>query len=237
MTLRDPFLVDLWRFLGGDTEPGDFEQWIYAHIDEWDVRLGTRSALDVIATDFRSPDAVSDVRRILREYAERVSDLACRCMTVPNVAVLGMGEESERVLGTIERRRARGNPFWWLWCGECIHCGQWWLIAQEERQNDVFCLRRLGDAEVRLLQENDIWPADFDSYETLLRLALKAGWSVRFADPENAKSLRWTIADLAKARPGLKVSDLAQLLNLDIDLARILAERAVREDGAVIVFD
>jgi hypothetical protein len=168
---------------------------------------------------------------------ERVSDLTCRCITLPNVAVIDMGEESEIVLGTIEERRSRGEPFWWLWCGECTRCGQWWLVAQEERQNDVFCLRRLAVDEATALLENKIWPPDFDSYEALLRLGLKAGKRVRFAEPEEANSLRWTIADLAKARPGIRVSELAELLNLEIDTALTLAKRAVRNDGAVIEFD
>jgi hypothetical protein len=42
-------------------------------------------------------------------------------------------------------------------------------------------------------------------------LGLDAGKSLRFADLEQANSLRWTIADLAKARPGIRVSELAEL--------------------------
>jgi len=87
------------------------------------------------------------------------------------------------------------------------------------------------------LVETNVWPPDFDSYEALLRLGFDAGKSVRFADPEEANALRWTIADLAKARPGIRVSELAELLNLEIDTARVLAKRAVRDDGAVIEFD
>jgi hypothetical protein len=49
--------------------------------------------------------------------------------------------------------------------------------------------------------------------------------------------LRWTIADLAKARPGIRVSELAELLNLDLETALTLAKRAVRDDAAVIEFD
>jgi hypothetical protein len=49
--------------------------------------------------------------------------------------------------------------------------------------------------------------------------------------------LRWTITDLAKARLGIRVSELAKLLNLDIDTAHALARRAVRDDGALIELD
>jgi hypothetical protein len=237
VTVRDPFLVDLWRFVRGDAESAEFERWIYRQSDELESRLGKGPALDVLGADFRSTEAVAGLRRILCEYAERVSNLECRCVTLPNVAVIDMGDDSERVLTTIEERRSRGEPFWWLWCGECTRCGQWWLVAQEERQNDVFCLRRLADGEAIALVEHNNWPSDFDSYEALLRLSLNAGKSVQFAEPEEAKSLRWTIADLAKARPGIRVSELAELLNLDLETALTLAKRAVRDDAAVIEFD
>ena len=235
--MSDLVLADLWRFVRGDAEVAEFEQWIYAHNAELESRLGERVALQLLATDYRSSEAVAGIKALLREYVERVSDADCRCMTLPNVAVVDMGDESERALASIEQRRSRAEPFWWLWCGECTRCGQWWLVAQEERQNDVFCLRRLEDHEVTGLVESNVWPPDFDSYEALLRLGLDAGKSVRFADPEQAGSLRWTIADLAKARPGISVYELAELLNLEIDTARVLAKRAVRDDGAVIEFD
>jgi hypothetical protein len=147
------------------------------------------------------------------------------------------GKESEPVLATIEERLSRGRALLVALCGECIRCGQWWIVGQEERQNDVFCLRRLNGAEVTEVVESDVWPPDFDSYGALLRLGFDAGTIVRLAEPEEANSLRWTIADLAKARPGIRVSELAELLNLEIDTTRVLARRAVRDDGAVIDFD
>lgn len=237
MTVRDPLVVELWRFVRGDEEPAEFEQWIYAHSVELESRLGKQPALEVLATDFRSAAAVPAVRQVLREYAERVSELECRCITLPNVAVIDMGDDSERVLASIEQRRSRGEPLWWLWCSECTRCGQWWLVGQEERQNDVFCLRRLADAEATALIANDIWPPDFDSYEALLRLGLIAGKSVRFAEPEQDKSLRRTVADLARARPGIRVSELVDLLNLEIDIALTLAKRAVQDDRVTIDLD
>lgn len=237
MTPEDSLLADLWRFVRGDRGVAEFEQWIYAHGDELASRLGEQAALQVLAADYRSPDAVAGVKALLREYAERTSRIECRCITLPDVGVVDMGDESAGVLASIEQRQSRGEPFWWLWCGECTRCGQWWLVGQEERQNDVFCLRRLNGDEVTGLVETNVWPPDFDSYEALLRLGLDAGKSVRFADPEEANSLRWTIADLAKARPGIRVSELADLLNLEIDTAQMLARRAVRDDGAVIEFD
>ena len=87
------------------------------------------------------------------------------------------------------------------------------------------------------VHKHNIWPSDFDSYEALLRLGSDTGKSVWFAEPEEVHSLRWTMTDLAKARPGTRVSELAKLLNVDIDTADALARRAVRDDGVVIELD
>jgi len=233
----DPALADLWRFVRGDATVAVFEQWIYARSDELERRLGQEKALEVLAADYRSSEAVVRVKELLRDYLESVWTDECRCITLPKLAVIDMGEESNQALATIERRRARGEPFWWLWAGECTCCAQWWLVGQEERQNDVFCLRRLDDGEANALVEHNIWPSDFDSYEVLLRLSMEAGKSVRFVEPETAKSLRSTIEDLARARPGICVSELAELLNLDVDTAKRLARRVVHEEGVLVEFD
>lgn len=236
--MLDSFILDIWRFVRGDTEAREFEQWLYARTDELENRLGGQNALAVLSADYGVSAAVADVRKILRAFAEQASSsLPCRCVTLANVAVVEMGSPGDQVLETIEERRSRGEPWWWLWCGECSRCSQWWLVGQEERQNDVFCLRRLDADETNDLIQNNVWPSDFDRYESLLRLGHDAGVMFRFADPEEASSLRWTMADLAKARPGIRVAELASLLNLEPDTARILAERAIREDGVVIQLD
>ena len=235
--MLDPFTLDIWRFVRGDTEPREFERWLYAQADELERRLGAQKALDVLSADYGASAAVASVRKILRAFAAQASlSLPCRCVTLANVAVVEMGSRGDE-LATIDERRSRGEPWWWLWCGECSRCGQWWLVAQEERQNDVFCLRRLEADQVNDLLQNNVWPSDFDSYESLLRLGHDAGVRFTFADPEQASSLRWTIVDLAKAKPGVRVAELASLLNLEPDTARMLAERAIRDDGVAIQLD
>ena len=78
--------------------------------------------------------------------------------------------------------------------------------------------------------------AGYDTYEALLWMGLKAGCSVRFVDPLTG-SLPWTIEDLARTRPGIRLSEIARLLNLETDLARTLAEQAMKEKGVSIDFD
>ncbi len=50
-------------------------------------------------------------------------------------------------------------------------------------------------------------------------------------------SLGATLADLAGARPGIKTSELATLLNLNRDLVTVLARRATEADRVAITFD
>src|SRR5262249_8900980 len=100
------------------------------------------------------PRPLQGVRNILRAFATQASlSLPCKCVTLANVAVVEMGSPGDE-LATIDERRSRGEPWWWLRCGECSRCTQWWLVAQEERQNDVFCLRRLDADEVNDLLQN-----------------------------------------------------------------------------------
>jgi hypothetical protein len=50
-------------------------------------------------------------------------------------------------------------------------------------------------------------------------------------------SMAWTIADLAKEHPGITISEIAKLLNLDMELAKDLAKKAVRNEGIKINFE
>ena len=77
----------------------------------------------------------------------------------------------------------------------------------------------------------------FDHYEDLLRIARGAGKRVHFLEPLKSKSLRWTMSDLATARPGIRISKIAELLNLDLDLAEEIAREVAQEDDVSIVFD
>jgi hypothetical protein len=139
----------------------------------------------------------------------------------------------------IQKIHDRGEPYWWLYAARCQRCGAAWLVAQEERQNDVILLHRLSAAELDGILTKNEWPSTFDQYETLLRLGRAAGHSVLWPDPLGDSSLESTIADLARQRPGITVEELAELLELDTNTTAVLAERArlrhgvtIRSDGA-----
>ena len=85
--------------------------------------------------------------------------------------------------------------------------------------------------------ERSVWPSDFDRYETLLRMGADAGRAFTFLDPIGDSSLKWTIADLARERPGITVTELCDLLNLDRETAATIAWSVVEDKGADIRFD
>lgn len=146
-----------------------------------------------------------------------------------------MGEH-EGVFDTLRQVRRRGMPWWWLGCAECRTCGQVWLIAQEERQNDIFIMRKLdADAGYQLVS-NDVWPTDFDRFERLLEIGRDSGHRVNFVDPLGDSSLIDTAGDLAQERPGIRVSELASLLALPPALAAEVARQAVADRGVTITF-
>jgi hypothetical protein len=160
----------------------------------------------------------------------------CRCATLGEFAVVDMGQH-EAVFHTLDRVRDRGAPYWWLYASVCRACKTTWVVAQEERQNDIFILKRIEPPATDELLRNNVWPPGFERYEALLEIGHKYGRKARFLDPPEDSSLPWTIADLARERPGIAVSDLARLLNLAPDVATKLARTVVANKAVDITFD
>ena len=104
-------------------------------------------------------------------------------------------------------------------------CEQWWLVAADERINDVFLMRRLTDAEIEALQRQSEWPADFSKFAEVLRLGRDRGHRWAFADPESS-ALVCTVADLAREEDGIRISRVASLLQIDLPHAQRLADLA-----------
>jgi hypothetical protein len=172
------------------------------------------------------------------------ADDSCVCIQLLDIAVVLMGGGPlyavyEKVSETLEVVKLRGEPYEWVSAQRCRQCGQEWLVGTELGHIDVLCLRRLTpEAADRLLKE-DVWPSDFNKYATLLRLGKEAGriggW-IEGMDP-SLSSIPWTIARLARETPGIHVSELAELLNLDLSVATKFAEGVVREKGVRITFE
>jgi hypothetical protein len=150
----------------------------------------------------------------------------CECRHLEDPAVIEMGHH-EDVFRTLDRVRHRRPPRRWLLSFKCRACGQDWLVASEERQNDVYILRRLDTPTADRIANDAVWPPDFDRYETLLEIGRAAGRWARFADVADSP-LPHTITDLARERPGI---------NLDPATAADLARQVVDTAGVTITFD
>jgi hypothetical protein len=163
-----PDVLEIWRFVRGDTPAGDFEEWFYSN-EDLEPKLGAALYLEVISADFSNRDAVHRLRQSLAAWAEKFERLECRCVRLADFAVVAMGDvQAVEVFATLEQQKRRGEPYWWLSTYECSACGQRWLVAQEERHNDVFILRRLAADEWEAILEQNAWPDNFDRYEDLL---------------------------------------------------------------------
>ena len=137
---------------------------------------------------------------------------------------------SGRDLPTLEPVRGRGLPWWWLYESRCTVCGAHWLIAQEERFNDIFVLKRLSTAETEQIEQLGVWPTYFDRYETLLRLGAEAGHHARFMNPQEDTLQRIT-QTLLYDRPSISLAEVGDLLNLSPGEAGWLLEAARSNPG------
>lgn len=218
-----PALLAVWRFARGDTAVADFEGWLYAD-QSVERLLGGELYFRCISANYRSAEAVCALRESLTDVVLSAPDTPdCACVGLPHLAVVDMGEH-EATFRTLIEVVDRGVPWWWLSLHECGECGESWLVAAEERQNDIYILRRLDAAVASAIVKTCAWPADFETYEELLRIGLKAGRSVRHAEPFDS-SLSATIEDLARQRPGIRAEVIARLLNTDEELVAIIVKR------------
>lgn len=219
----------LWRFARGDMPAGEFEDWVCG-TGALERELGPDLYLRAISGGWRKPDDVDRMRAAVMAFLRSNCPSPCACLEMRDLQVVGMGHH-DRQFRTLERVKRRGGPRWWLWMARCTACRQHWLIGSEERQNDNFCLKRMSEDQAEAVRCTGSWPTDFNRYETLIRLGIAAGNVARFGDPMDTRE---TMADLALERPGIRVAELARLLNLDEAVAADLARSLVRSRGVEI---
>ena len=102
------------------------------------------------------------------------------------------------------------------------------MIGSEERINDVFILKRLShELSQRIIKDSD-WPDDFKKFETLLRIGKERNHSVRFVDPVSP-ALVYTVIDLARARPGISIQELSELLQIGFEQTKMVVAEAYKD--------
>lgn len=112
---------------------------------------------------------------------------ACCCAELADIAIIGMGDAEgmdERVFATLDLVRNYGDEKWWLYVSTCRACGQNWMVGQEERIHDNYCLKRIDRGALSEIIECSRWPDDFLTYEKLLRLGRDAGQVAAFLNPK-----------------------------------------------------
>jgi hypothetical protein len=223
----------LWEYVRGDLPQAGFEG-IFLSDLSFQSYFGEALWLEIASADYRDDDVIFGIKEKLKSFLHENHPQPCKCLEIRNLDVLDMFKAADSELKTIERIIDRGNDHWWLYLSECTVCHQYWLVAQEERQNDVFILKRLDAVQGAKILNSNIWPPDFEKYEYLLSIGKEFGHSVRFMDPVGSGSLNATVEDLARENPGIHLSRIASLLNVDAETASVICLNLMKTAGVVI---
>ena len=144
-----------------------------------------------------------------------------------------MGEHSH-IFEPLDNIAKHGDPIWWLRLAQCNVCEEFWMIGSEERINDVFIMKRLPLSISQKIVDESIWPEDFKKFETLLRIGKERGHSVRFVNPISP-ALVYTVVDLAKERPEIKIKEISELLQIDLEQAKAVVNEATKDSAGKII--
>jgi len=178
-----------------------------------------------------------------KEVIQKIKDscgisLVCRCeqRKTKKISVIEMkprGEGDDDMWGTIVTVKRKGEPYWWLYLSQCKICNEYWLVGQDHRINDIYCLYRLNEQQANEIIENDNWPNVFENFEELLEIAKEHNIRWSFCCPVNDSPLGDTIENLALERPFIKVSELSKLLNINIETALLLSNRTMENNASI----
>jgi hypothetical protein len=125
------------------------------------------------------------------------------------------------VFATLNEVCSHSAELWWLYLSRCSACGQYWMVAQDDRTYDDFVLKRLDPDAADGIIKTGIWPPDFLTYERVLALGSTKSTPPQFLETF-ASSLQSSVDDLRKARPTNAPSEIARLLGITRAHARLL---------------
>lgn len=229
MAFREDVFNHCWHFIRGDLPIENFESWVY-DTPELQSLFGEDFYMELISTDYVSSGAVYVLKQNLEDAIQGLVERNCYCHTLPNLADVGMGDH-KHIFKSLDRQAKYGETFWWLWLAECNMCDQFWLVASEERINDVFIMKRLPSHEAQRVLNESIWPSDFNKFSTLLTIGKQRGHTVRFMNPVS-RSLVRTVIDLAAENPDLNIEDISALLQIGLPQAEAIVEEAKKDKSA-----
>ena len=226
----------LWQFIRGDLSIKTFEAWVYKE-NNLENFLSKELYLVIIESNYKNMDIVFELKSHLSNYLRNNYPSGCKCLEISDNDVLDMGlKKTDEFFSYLKNIKDRGNGRWWLFLAECTKCNEAWLVAQEERHNDIYCLKRLSEnAKNDILNENK-WPPDFDKFESLLSIGFEAGKKVRFFDPINS-SIEVTIIDIVNEHPGINFNELIRLLNIDTETGKEIIRNIEKKYKLNLVYD
>ncbi len=219
----------LHAFALGETPGLEFERWFLAQ-HALEGQLGKDLHWKLTSYDYKDRDEVWELRQLLAAKLETIRQ--CECPVIRTVVPMSSDLYFEKVFGSMERVIEYGPEKWWLYISRCKACGTNWLIAQDDRIYDDFFLTLISDADV-VEARSGRWPDQFQTYEAVLALGRQTRNPPRFFDPM-AASLIWTVEDLLKERPSIRVEEIAELLGLSNEHAAKLVRKARARTGFAI---
>ncbi|MBX9885328.1 MAG: hypothetical protein K2X68_10185, partial [Novosphingobium sp.] len=175
--------------------------------------------------DYRKADEVRALRQSLAEALR--PHRQCECPLLRDLCAVPMGSEGldERVFATVRPIIDHGGAQWWLYLSRCTACGQYWMVAQDDRIYDEYLLRRLDGSAAQGIATDSTWPPDFITYEAVLRTCrIFAHPPIFFEALSHA--LVQTAHDVRQARPSITEKEIADLLGISAaHVRRLLAVR------------
>lgn len=218
--MNENHLRELWAFARGDTAGLDFETWFLAQTDLEDP-LGAALHWNLACANYSDREEIWTVRKALAQNLEPYKQ--CECPTIRDLAAIPMGGDGldERLFATFGRVTDHGGDLWWLHLSKCNTCGQHWMIAQEERIFDEYFLRRLSASDAHNIISEGFWPAEFLTYERVLKVGRELSQPCRFLEALSP-SLVWTAKDLRKERPSITLEEIADLVGVTPKHAALL---------------
>lgn len=221
----DEEIIDtIWMYLRDEMTDGDFEAWVYEVREALVPVLGQAFYEHVLFLDFRDRDALHQMTERLRETMERRLGCICRTLRARDFFYWGYPYTQARFARDVHEI-TRGRPgLWWLWLGRCAHCGQHWMVAQEERVFDVFIVDRVSEEVAEEIVAEGQWPADFLTYEKVLTLGRTLCRS-RLALRPDAGLTKYTVHELKAERPDINSAEIGVLLGMSAaDVESVLEE-------------
>lgn len=111
------------------------------------------------------------------------------------------------------------ETMWWLSYVQCNSCHTDWLIGQDELIHDNYIIHKITLEEASKIRNNNLWPNDFNHYETLLEFGVESGsiaWLENFNE-SMARTIQETIEEIKSINPQITDERLTYLFQISLD--------------------